>query len=266
MTRPTLIRLALAALLLLPLAAPAAGDSSPEAREWLEKLLSIYDRGPFKVGYSATLDLSASGQPISGSLKGQLTQRDRTHSRMNMEMEMSSLPGMSTEPVTMRMLNVTDGSVVWTEIENPALGGTQVTRVSLDQLAELGASMGGLSPSTMDLVGQMEAMTETLDFEILEQDERTVTLRGRVTDKALAQLGGSLTAAGVETFLFVLDARTGFPREVRAEGENPFLAMSFHDLVFVDPATLPAELFEYTPAEGVSVMDLGAVLQAHQGQ
>lgn len=259
MTRTT-IRLLLGALLIL-LAMPASGETTPEAGKWLEKLLSLYDRGPFKVDYSATLDMSSLGQPMAGTMRGTITQADRTHSRMELEMEMTGMPG-TTEPMQIRMTNVTDGEVIWTEMNNPALGGTQVTRISLADADKMAQSMGGGlgSPSSMDPVAQLETLSRTMDFEVVETGGGTVTLRGTITAETRAKLA-ALAAPGVEAFILVLDERTGFPKEVRAAGEKPFVAMRFENLKFVDANALPAGLFEYVPAEGVPVMDLGAMLQ-----
>ncbi len=259
--RPT-IRLLLGAFLILA-ASPAIADSSPDAQKWLEKLISIYDRGPFKVDYEADLDMSGLGQPFSGKLTGKLTQADRTHSRVELSIDMAGQPGMPEGGMSMSMLNVTDGSTVWTEMDNPALGGRQVTKLSLADLKKLGDSGGGVgvSPASMDPVAQLETLTKTMDFEVLEKAGGTVTLRGKITDATRAQLG-MLAAPGVEGFIFVIDQETGFPIEVRADGETPFVTMRFRNLELIDPASLPAGLFEYSPPEGLPVMDLGPMLKS----
>ncbi len=261
--RPT-IRLLLGAFLFLAPALPAIADSSPDAQKWLEKLLSIYDRGPFKVDYQADLDMSGLGQPFSGKLTGKLTQADRTHSRVELQIDMAGQPGMPESGMSMSMLTVTDGSTVWTEMNNPALGGLQVTKLSLADLEKLSDSKGGgfgVNPSSMDPVAQLETLTETMDFEVLEKTGGTVTLRGAITDATRAR-SGMLAAPGVEGFIFVIDQETGFPIEVRADGETPFVTMHFRNLELVDPASLPAGLFDYSPPEGLPVMDLGPMLQS----
>ena len=48
-TTSSLRLLLLGALLALPLATPADAESTPEARKWLETLLSVYEQGPFQV-------------------------------------------------------------------------------------------------------------------------------------------------------------------------------------------------------------------------
>ncbi len=259
--RQTLIPFLLAIALIIPVSTPVYADSTPEATEWLEKLLSLYDRGPFKVGYTATLDLNAMGQPLSGNMKGDITQGDRTHSRMSLELQMNGIPGLSNEPITMRILNVIDGATIWSEMENPALGGVQVTKVALDQAEALSKSTGGMNPASLDPVAQLRALTETMDFAVVSKGDGEVTLRGKITEATRAKLS-TLTTSDVDTFLFRLDERTGFPKEVRAEGEKPFITMTFNNLEFIDQNKLPAGIFEYTPAEGLQVMDLGAMMSA----
>lgn len=250
--------------LLLALASPVAAESTPEATRWLEKLMNIYEQGPFKVSFSAEIDMSAVGQPVSGHLKGTVTQKDRTHTRSEMEMEMGGLPGMNTGPMTMKMLSVSDGTTIWSEMLNPALGGTQVTKLAIADLEKVAQSMGGLAPTSMDPVAQLEALTTTMDFEVLEEGGGQVTLRGRITDATRDKVG-MLAAQGVDSFIFVFDAATGFPKKVQAEGEVALLTLLFEDLEFLNASSLPAELFQYTPAEGVQVMDLGAMLSRQAG-
>lgn len=259
MTYQKAVRYLSTALLILALAPPAAAESTPEATEWLQKLMAIYEKGPFRVGFSANIDMSAAGQSISGTLTGQVTQKDRTHTHSKMEMVMAGMPGTTTGPITMKMLSIADGTTIWTEMENPAVGGTQVTKLAIADLEKVAQSMGGLSPASMDPVAQLEALTTTMDFEVLEENGNEVTLRGRMTDATRAKVG-ALAAPGVDAFIFVFDAGTGFPKEVRAEGETAFMTLLFEELEFLDAATLPDELFQYTPAEGLPVMDLGAML------
>ncbi len=259
------IRLLSIACLVLALAPPTVAESTPEATKWLQKLMSIYEKGPFKVGFTANIDMSAVGQPVSGTLKGNVTQKDRLHTRSVMEMEMTGMPGASTGPMTMKMLSIADGTTIWTEMENPALGGRQITKLSMADLEKVAQSMGGMSPASMDPVAQLEALTTTMDFEVIEEGKKEVTLRGRMTDATRAK-AGMLAAPGIDAFVFVFDAASGFPKEVRADGENAFMTLLFDDIEFLDAASLPDDLFTYTPEEGLPVMDLGAMLSQQAGQ
>ncbi len=254
-------RLLLGAFLVASSAAPTFADSSPEAQQWLEKLVSIYDRAPLTVEYVAELDMSSLGQPMAGSIKGSLAQADRTRSRTELELDMAGGSGVPEGGMTMSILVVSDGTTLWTEMDNPAMGGRQVTKMSLEVMEQMNSAALGVSPTSMDPVAQLEALTGTVDFELLERAGGKVTLEGKITDEARARLG-IMAAPGVDGFVLVIDEKTGFPTEVRTTGETPFLTMRFSNLKFVD--ALADELFEYTPPEGLPVMDVGAMLQAQQ--
>ncbi|MEM7354170.1 MAG: hypothetical protein AAF657_25425 [Acidobacteriota bacterium] len=252
-------RILLATFFILLAASPASAETSAEARKWLDKLTANFDEGPLQVSYSARLSLASMG--FTGTLNGRYAQADPTHSRMELDLELAGPPGMSAEPMKMKVLNVTDGTTVWTELENAALGGSQVSKVALEDAAKLAASAGAgitLDPAGMDPVAQMRSLTETMDFEVVERSEGTVTLRGTLTDQTNAMLA-QLAGPGPVAFLFVLDESTGFPTELRAEGETPFVEVEFTGLE--RPKSLPSELFQYTPPEGVTVLDRGASLQ-----
>ena len=259
MTRRIFTRL-LAGILLLQLAAPVAGETTPEARELLDKLISVFERGPFKVDYTANLDLAAMG--LSGSLKGNFAQADRAHSRMQVEIELKAPPEIGAEAIRMAVLNVVDGTTVWTEMDNPALGGRQVIKTDLEDAGKAVESASGtLDPSSIDPVAQLEDLTRTMDFEVVERSGGKVTLRGKAgadTSSMLADLAGPGAA-----FIFVLDEKTGFPTELRADGENPFVEVTFDNLEFPKKESLDG-LFDYTPPEGLPIVDRSAVPQAGQ--
>jgi len=261
MTPSPILRLLLATSLAVSWSAPVSADSSPDAQQWLDKLISVYDRGPFRVDYQAELDMSGLGQPLTGTLKGNVIQADRSHSRIQLALDMSAVPGAPTGATSISMLIVTDGTTVWTEMNNPAAGGRQVTKAALADLEKLGESMGGISPTSMDPVAQLETLTQTMDFEVVGEAGGAVTLHGKITAETRDRLG-MLAAPGVDGFVFVLDAKTGFPTAVRADGEIPFVTMHFHNLKFVEAASLAPGLFTYSPPEGVPVIDLGAMLQS----
>ena len=254
-------RLLLGAFLVLTLAAPAFADSTPDAQKWLEKIVTVYERAPFTVTYEAELDMASLGQPMAGSIQGNLAQADRIRSRTKLELDMAGATGTPDGQVSMSILIVNDGTTMWTEMDNPALGGRQVTKVSLEALEQASGAAMGMNLSSMDPVAQLEALSRTMDFEVLERAGGKVTLKGRVTDEARAEMG-MLAGSDVDAFIFVIDEETGFPTEVRADGENPFLSMRFSNLEFVD--ALADELFEYSPPEGTPVMDLGPMLQSQQ--
>ncbi len=253
-------RLLLGAFLIFS-AWPAAADDSSEARAWVEKLLSIYDQESFQVAYEARLEMSSLGQPMSGTLTGRLAQADRGRSRMQLSFEMPPPPENPDGGMELSLLTVKDGTTVWTEMHNPAFGGKQVTRVSLAEVEKLrrSAAGAGMDPASIDPFAQLENLTGKLEFEVLERSGGKVTLRGVIPEEARAELG-MLALPGIDGFIFVLDEKTGFPDQIRADGDPPFITMDFRDLKL--GAKLPAELFEYTPPEGLPVTDLGAMLRS----
>lgn len=176
------------------LGAPAGAEADPSARKWLDKMTALYERGPFTVDYSATINLGQGGQAIQGTLEGRIIYGDRQNSRFEMSMALSGLPGAGGEsgaPTAMELLSVKDGTVNWTEFE--MAGTRQVTKVSEEDAAKLAESaMGGAfagNPSSLDPVAQLEVMTWTMDFEVVGVAEGRVTLRGKLNEESRAQLG-----------------------------------------------------------------------------
>ena len=260
--RPFLALALLTALLLPTLPAAAEGRT---ADQWLEKLMELYERGPFTFGYSADIDLGAMGQPIRGTLEGRVTYGDRQHLRQEMKMSLSGLPGSNgQEPATMDLLSVNDGEVTWTEVE--MMGTRQVMKIShADAEKQAAGQTGalGANPATMDPVAQLETMSRTMDFELLGVADGRVSLHATAGAESLAQMG-QLGALGVDQFVLVLDEATGFPIEIKAgspqDGGEAVVHMTFRDLKMVDRGDLAAGVFEYTPPEGLPVTDLGAMV------
>lgn len=265
-------RLLVVALSLTSLA-PAAAQSSAAAREWLEKMAGFYNSGPFTVDYAATLDLSQMGQAIRGEISGHMVYGDRTHRRLEITLALDGMPAASGEtqaPMELEMLSISDGEVIWTEIDMKTMGGRQVMKIAQDDVEKLAASQGlggfASNPSSMDPVAQLELLAENLDVEVVSIEAGKVTLQGKLAaDKreALGQLG----ALGIDTFQLVLEEKTGFPIEMTfgptAPGSgdaDPVIRMRFENLKKVDRSALPAGIFEYQPPDGVPVTDLAAML------
>ena len=74
--------LAMALLVAAPIAGLVHAESSPEAQKWLEKLAGVYQKGPFKVNYSARMDMTQGDQTMGMDMDGTLTYADRRHMRM----------------------------------------------------------------------------------------------------------------------------------------------------------------------------------------
>ena len=250
----------------LGIAAPAArSETSPEAQGWLTKMMAIFDSGPFTLDYVVHLDLEQMGQPIQGELGGKITYGDRHHKRMEMRMKLSGLPGAGGDgstPMELDLLTVSDGEILWTEIDMAGMG-LQVMKISVEEAEKLAESQAGAgfagNPASMDPVAQLEMLTSILDFEVVEESGGRVTLRGKNASGSPESLGG-LGTLGVDTFDLVIDARTGFPIEIRAGDPEPVIRMELENLRQVSRDALPDGIFVYEPPEGVTVTDLAGVL------
>jgi hypothetical protein len=269
-TRAFLLPALLLPTLLLGGAATATADSTPEAREWLDRMVEIYEQ-PFSVEFSGRLDLTPSGQPIEGELRGEILYADEHHSRTEMEMSLTGVPGVEGTgggPTEMRITSVHDGTATWTEVDTGPTGVQvmKLTREDAEKLAEKqgAGGFGTANPASMDPKEQLQTMAETLDFQVAANEGGRVTLRGRIPEEKRAKLG-QMGALGSDAFLLVLDAETGAPVEFRTEGETPMIRMEFHGLERLEPGGVPEGAFSYTPPEGVPVIDLGAVLQSSPG-
>lgn len=249
------------------LAAPAAAATTPRAQEWLDKMASFYERGPFTADYTAAFDLGATGMTsVSGRIDGHITYGDPRHMRMEIRLEIDQPPGLQSEgdvPVEMKISSVSDGNVTWTEVEMPSMGSKQVMKMKIDdEMVDGQLGMGGLQ--NIDPISQLEAMARIADFEVVAQSQGRVTLRGRLTGDAGGALA-QLRSMGVDSVTLVLDAETGAPVEMRA-GEEPKVRMEFRNLKRVELGSLPEGTFEYRPPEGVPVIDLAAMVGAQAGR
>lgn len=265
MNRIAKIALVLLTVASLPFAGQVVAESTPEARQWLEKMAAVHEKGPFSVNYSADMTIAQGGQTMDAQMSGRLTQADKRHVRMQMTISMN-VPGMDQQ-MEMQMLGVADGEFMWMEMNNPMLGGKQVMKFPLDKMEEMaqlksGAGMGA-GFGNLDPMKQVEEMARMFDMDVVDVSEGRVTLSANMTDEAKAKLGGMVPAgdAGdLSRFIIVLDEKTGFPTQTRVGGDEPVMVMNFTDLEFhdsVEPGT-----FSYAPPDGVQVIDMGRMLDA----
>ena len=193
---------ALALVALLPTVAPA--ESTPQAMQWLEKFMGVYEQGPFSTQYTANIDIADGDKSVDGSMDGSLVYRDASHMHMKLAMVLSGVPGAPTDQsMEMNLLSVSDGEFTWTEIDMPALGVKQVMKISQEDAKKLAASHGaGLgNPAPMDPVQQLKTMAEQLDFELVKVAEGEAHLKATLTEEAKANLGQMAAISGLETML-----------------------------------------------------------------
>jgi outer membrane lipoprotein-sorting protein len=240
-------------------------ESSPEARAWLEKMVSLYDRGPFSVHYSADMTVAQQqDQTMSMDMEGQMTHADPKHMRMDLSMNMT-MPGAGAGSMHMKMLTVIDGETVWMDMDNPMVGGRKVMKMSYEQAEQSGSNMGLNNLKNMDPVSQMQEMMDKFDFQVVRDEGGKVVLSAPIDPEALAGMGQMSQMAQGQSMedwemVMVLDADKALPEEIRmGPKDNPVMTMRFTDWKFYGAAGAPAGTFEYTPPEGVQVMDLGAM-------
>jgi hypothetical protein len=234
-------RLGLATLLLL-CALPLAAESTPEAREWLDKLQGMFSQGALTLEFDGKLSAPSIGE---GTLVGKITYADATHIRALIEFELSPSGGSDEEATKMRLLTVQDGTTKWDEID--MLGAQQVTRTAIGK----GAKDPGLDP-----VSQLQRVADTLDFKVQAVGGGRVELTAPMDESSRSSLGQLGAIPGVDGFVLVLDQETGYPLEFRATGDPPAISIRFKNLKPVDRKDLPVDSFSYEPPEGAQVLDL----------
>lgn len=252
--RPILAGLALAALLIFP--STAVAESSPEAQKWIDGLTKIYEQ-PFELDMSMDMSAAASQGPMQVSdFRGHLTQKDAKHMRMDITMKMLSPQG----EMEMKMLTVHDGTTLWNEMDTPM--GKQVTKMDVEVMEAMAQSQGmpGAGTGNVDPVSQIKKMAELMDFELVSQEGGEVTLQGTMTEENQVSFGNGM-APGSEAVLIVFDEASGFPKKMRVGGEEALVEMTFTNLKILDAADLDPALFEYTPAEGVPVIDVAKTMR-----
>jgi len=240
--RPILTPLALTLALLATFPFPLAAESTPEAREWLDKLQGMFSQGALTLEFDGNLAAPSIGE---GTLTGEIIYGDATHLRATIDFTLSPSGGSAEEATKMRLLTVQDGTTKWDEID--MLGVQQVTRTTIDN----GAAGPGLDP-----VSQLQKIASTLDFKVQEIGEGRVELTAPMDESARSSLGQLGAIPGVDGFVLVLDQKTGHPLQFRAAGEPSAIIIRFKNLKPVERETIPADSFSYEPPEGAQVLDL----------
>ena len=253
MARSKGVRL-LAVLAVFAIVGSAWAETPADAQQWVDKMRQAYSKTPLSVGYSAEMNTNSLGQPMTVALDGESIHKDATHMNMKLAVKMT----MGTESVDMKVLQVSDGKTMWMEMDNPLMGGKQVLKVSVDQAGQIAAAAGGILGASADPVSQIRDLADKFDFRLVGTEGGLVTLSATMTEKAQADLKDALPLAeAMREMIVVLDEKTAAPKEMRLGGATPFLTVriaSFKHLESVDPA-----LFQYTPAEGVQVLDFDAM-------
>ncbi len=281
--RPRFLHRLLPFLLLVCIPASALAKSSPEAERWLDKMLRVYEGGPFRTAYTMDMQVDQMGMQLDMHMDGQLTARDQRTMRNEITITMSGAPQMP-EGMQMAMLQVSDGQTSWMQMSMNGMP-MQVMKMDLDQMQALAADaladMGLAANAALqmqDPVSQLQTMTQFLDFEVAGENDGKVTLHARPNDQfstvidSLATEQGDSTVSAASKGIFeligdlemVLDEKTGFPVSMTTGGEPPIMRVDFSSFERLDAEALDSSLFVFTVPEGASVMDVGEMLKTQK--
>jgi outer membrane lipoprotein-sorting protein len=251
----------LALLGALAITGTVVGESTPDALQWLGRMADVYSGGPFTLNYDVDMNLTDMGQTLPMKMHGRSTQSGRTHFRIETAIEMT-MPGAESS-VQVEMLSISDGEVMWVQMNNPMGGGLQVLKMPLDKLEQIAATNPMARNFTrMDPVAQVEELARLFDFEITDTSEGAVTLEATMAGEGLErakEFFSGLESAQLSRFVLVIDTETHFPREIRVGGESPTMIMRFSDVERL--SEMDADLFVYAVPEGATVLDLGALIE-----
>jgi hypothetical protein len=240
-------------------ASAAVGESTKEALQWLGRMADVYQGEPFTYTYDVRMKVTDLGQTASLTTKGRSTQSDRTHFRIEATMQMTA-PGADA-PLAINLLGVSDGEVVWVETDDPG-GGSQVIRMPLDKLEAIADTTPWARNFTqMDPVGQVESLARLFDFAVVESTQWAVTLRADMTGEGLEvakEVFPGIDPKALTELVLVVDVNTGFPKEMRIGTQPPAMVMRFTKPERLSEAD--EALFVYTPPEGATLTDLGALI------
>lgn len=264
-------------LVLLTMSLGIASSSSAAADRdtsdyWIEKLVTYYaESAPYTLVYGMEMQIEQQGTKVGITASGDILYAGAEQVRANIDMKMAM--ELLPEPMKMSMKMVHDGEFIWTEMENPMAGGTQVMKMSAEAAREMQANSGlgsGINSDQLDPASQAKMLSEMMELEVASIADGIVRLEGALTDEVKAQLGdGAQLLSGEEDLgrvVLILDEKTGAMRRMTmGDPVKPFITMNYEDMKLIPKGDLPADAFTYVPPEGVTVRDLTQVLKDGQG-
>lgn len=258
-----ILKLSICACLALGLTTAVLAEATPEAKQWLEKMAQMESDKAFSMDFVTEMQMTQGDQTMSMTGNGTMLKLDATHLTGSVEMTMSGIPGMGD--MSMKMKMVADGTHYWMDMDNP-MSGRMVGKMTLEQFQQMQesgqAGMGG-GPQPFDPMDQVKELQRLFDLSVDGVSDGRVTLRGLLNQEALGEIsqGQQFDAMGVNAMVMVLDEETALPQEMRIEtAAGPLMTMRFENVKVMDPAAVDKDKFNFTPPEGVQVMDLGAMM------
>lgn len=253
-TMPSAVLLLAAAPFLAAQAEPRPASQDPAV--WLERCAAMS-------GQPVEFDLiqEAAGPEGRRTARGHVSMGDRDHFRATMQMEMTHKA--VSQPMRVNVTMVADGRWIWSEAQEPASGGRQVMRISLEksrkQMAEAQAAGRGAAPihgGEMDFVEQVKSLLTLAEFEVKSAAGGKVVLLGLLNEKGREVFDDpAMGETRVDRIHLTLDEKSGFPLELRfGSASADAMTVKLSNLRFPGKADLSQ--YTYTPPEGATVIDL----------
>jgi len=250
---PKIRRIGLVLALVLALTGLARGEDN--AQTWIEKMSARTEQGYYKVRINADMNINDQGMQSILKMTGaaNFATAEMFHVSLDMSMEM----GGSTMGV--KMLSVADGETFWVEMDSPMMGGKQIVKGAVGDLARVaemsgGVGMGGIGSNP---VNEIKGIIERFDMKVLEKTDGRVILHGDVTPEQAAGLSELGPFAASMTYVRLeIDEQEAMPARLILGGAAPIVTMDFGDYEFFGAEEVQASDYAYTPPPGYPVNDL----------
>lgn len=245
-------------------ATPAAISGTTEAVEILTDALVRIDRIE---SYKATIrQRMGTVMDASGPMWFQAPNRVR--------MEMVSEMQFAGQKIRTVMVNVMDGEHLWSEQSSPM--GRQVLKGRLDDLKEqarvAGSSFGlsgnnATSNSARDLLNEFAGLKNIRQLPDVQVNNRQCkVLQGEMESQpdAALNMAAMLMGGAPEALRLYLDPENAFTHKLEILVTGGAVGMTVENVNPEFGVAIPAEIFTYTPPDGVAVMDLAKYLRSTQ--
>lgn len=226
---------------------------------WAEKMQASLESA-HHAKLEGSMHIEQAGVAVNLKMAGTITYKNRTHSRMKINMSME-LPGTgegtaSQRNMTMKMVTVQDGEFAWSETHMSMMSHPSVTKAKVGQDITTEDMLGIATP-----MSQIEELQEHSDLRVLEENESKVVLGGTLDQNAIRsmKLGEGTHWPYLESIIYriEIDAKTAFPiaMTLTADGKS-LLEFFYKDVQVLDPDSIPDSAFRYVPPPGVDVKEL----------
>jgi hypothetical protein len=244
-----------------------AGDCSAAQKSALEILGKIAEANAdrlYNIDYNMKMNMEQMGQPMAMDMKVKMNYGGAK--LINMAIDMTIDMEMMPEPMNMQQTIIMDGTMLYMVMDNPMMG-KQAMSVDLSNEDMVNQISGGMNMGIgggVDPLAAAAAMCKVVNFNDVTETETTFVLKATPTKAFNEQMAA--TGVEIERVEMTINKKTMFPASTimwGAEGEEPIMKMTMGDPVFVKEH--PEGLFVFTAPEGVTVQDLGDMIQSQGG-